>query len=411
MPRSGDSDYDHRSVYSVGSRADKKDDSIPFRVDFARAVVYDCNLNSMLYTDTNDTEAYMYPVETDDKTDTRKVLSKKLRNFHDVIKDIGGKLKYIKSGTTGHTFKGIRTEKDTTIEYGLKVVAFPKKEKYGDRHDVSRPENAELMIIKLLSGFVVRKETPHVVLPLGSFDCSIKPFVSLIEDNIVNNDNKKYNEFVERYKKGEYHDHVSVLISEWANRGDLLEFMRRSFKNFQLIHWQTFFFQIISVLAVIQSKYPAFRHNDLKANNILVHKIDKTLKSFFYTVNKKRYEIPNIGYRIKIWDFDFACVDGIVNNSKVDAEWTSQINISGKQNRYYDMHYFFNTLIKKGFLPEFMTSSKVPQEAKDFVNRVVPPRYQTGENVAKKGRILLETEHTTPDKVLRSDPFFDVFRT
>ena len=25
------------------------------------------------------------------------------------------------------------------------------------------------------------------------------------------------------------------------------------------------------------------------------------------------------------------------------------------QNRYYDIHYFFNTLIKKGFFPELLT--------------------------------------------------------
>ena len=34
------------------------------------------------------------------------------------------------------------------------------------------------------------------------------------------------------------------------------------------------FFQIISALAVIQKKYPGFRHNDLKANNILIHNIE-----------------------------------------------------------------------------------------------------------------------------------------
>ena len=39
-------------------------------------------------------------------------------------------------------------------------------------------------------------------------------------------------------------------------------------------YWRVIFFQIISVLAVIHKKYPNFRHNDLKANNILLQKID-----------------------------------------------------------------------------------------------------------------------------------------
>ena len=67
------------------------------------------------------------------------------------------------------------------INYAVKVVAYPKKEKYGDLNDVRRPENAELMMIRLLSYFVVKKQTPHIVLPIGTFYTSIKPFINLIE--------------------------------------------------------------------------------------------------------------------------------------------------------------------------------------------------------------------------------------
>jgi hypothetical protein len=31
---------------------------------------------------------------------------------------------------------------------------------------------------------------------------------------------------------------------------------------------------MLSVLAIIHAKYPGFRHNDMKANNILIHNID-----------------------------------------------------------------------------------------------------------------------------------------
>ena len=37
-------------------------------------------------------------------------------------------------------------------------------------------------------------------------------------------------EFVEKYKKNEYHSEVSVLISEWANKGDLLDFIRKKYE-------------------------------------------------------------------------------------------------------------------------------------------------------------------------------------
>ena len=96
--------------------------------------------------------------------------------------------------------------------------------------------------------------------------------------------------------KGEYYSNVSILISEWANAGDFLDYLRKNYKNFKVKQWRCIFFQFLSVLAIIQSKYPNFRHNDLKANNILVHKISKTNNSFTYKVVGKTYIVPNIGY-------------------------------------------------------------------------------------------------------------------
>src|SRR4029079_9271424 len=100
--------------------------------------------------------------------DIRTILNKKKFDFYQVINNIGGKLKYVKSGTTGHTFKGmISTNNGTSpINYAVKVVAYSKKEKYGDINDVRRPENAELMMIRLLSYFVVKRQTPHIILPV-----------------------------------------------------------------------------------------------------------------------------------------------------------------------------------------------------------------------------------------------------
>lgn len=258
-----------------------------------------------------------------------------------------------------------------------------------------------------------KKQTPHIVLPIGTFNTKIDVFVDLIDKNVVTSDTDKYQEFVKRYKNKEYHDTVSVLISEWANRGDLLDFIRKYHDQFSLTHWKVIFFQVLSVLAVIQSKYPSFRHNDLKANNLLVHKIKKQNEKFTYKVVRCVYSVPNIGYHVKLWDFDFSCIPGIVDNRKVESRWAkTQVNVTPTQNRYYDIHYFFNTLIKKGFCNEVMTSEKVPNEVKEFINRVVPKKYQkTGtEYVADKGRILVNDEYTTADELLKTDPFFADFR-
>ena len=345
--------------------------------------------------------------------DIRDLMPKKYIDFSKAIAEIGGKLLYKKSGSTGHVFCGLYPPSpdgtpDARKPYACKIVAYPKKENYGDMYNIKRPENAELMMIKLLSQFVKNGSTTHIVLPIATFNTSIKPFLSLSKSNLV--DSKKFDQFLERYEKGEYYQNVSVLISEWATGGDLLDYIRKHYKEFKIRHWRIIFFQFLSVLAVIHAKYPGFRHNDLKANNILVHLIDKTSQKYKYIINGQEYIVPNIGFHIKLWDYDFACIPGIINNSKVEAEWTKKINITPTQNRYYDIHYFFNTLTKKGFFPEFFTEPEIPQKVKDFVNRIIPEKYKSGKLVSEKGRILINDEYLTADEILKNDQFFKVMR-
>ena len=89
------------------------------------------NLDSLIYQDGMATEAFINPYSSSDEEkskDTKHILNKKDHDFYKIISKIGGKLKYIKSGTTGHTFKGIiDDENGNNIYYGLKVAAYPRK--------------------------------------------------------------------------------------------------------------------------------------------------------------------------------------------------------------------------------------------------------------------------------------------
>ena len=386
----------------------EKFNMIPYRMDAIKHMIEGTVLDSMIDFK-NDTSDIVSPNE-----DIREMLPKKYIDFNKAIKELGGKLLYIKSGSTGHTFKGVFpvSHNERNPNYAVKIVAYPRKENYGDMFNVKRPENAELLMLRLLANFVKNKMTPHIVLPITTFNTSIKPFINLQKDNIVNN--KKYDNFIERYKKSEYYDNVSVLISEWANSGDLLDYIKTNYRTMTVKHWRTILFQILSVLAIIQNKYPSFRHNDMKANNILVHKIQisKINNKFKYKINGQVYIVPNIGILIKLWDFDFATIPGIVDNSKVEATWTNDINVKPEQNRYYDIHYFLNTLVGKGFFPEFWTEGVVPDKIRDFVHRVIPNKYMGVETkyVAKRGRLLVNDEYLTPDYILKNDPLFKVMR-
>jgi hypothetical protein len=147
-------------------------------------------------------------------------------------------------------------------------------------------------------------------------------------------------------------------------------------------------------------------------------------------VLRKKYVIPNMGYSIKLWDFDFACIPNIIKNIKVELPWTKPINVTEKRHRYYDIHYFFNTLAFTGFFPKFMSSEWIHEDVKEFVKRVVPDKYRskicthklppsTKEEketqckicnacVHSKGRLLVDDEYLTPANIL-NDPFFEEF--
>ena len=380
------------------------------------------SINPLKTMDNLDTEFYEGPqnnknnkYNNDQKSlDSRTVLGKKTLNFYNIINRLNSQLIYIKSGAYGNTFKGIVTDDqgNEIMSFAVKVVAYPKKDGYGSLFNITRPENAEICMLKLLSYFVVKCQTPHLILPICTFNTSIKPFLTLQDDEVIPKDNEKYTEFIKNYNNDMYYETVSVVISEWANRGDLSMFLKKHFKKLELIHWQCIFFQIISTLAVIQSKYPSFRHNDLKANNILISKTEVCNKKLLYKVNKKEYILPAIGYCTYLWDFDFACIPNVVENSKVYQPWTQKINITSNKNRYYDVHYFFCTLVFKGFLPELMSEESVPKEVKNFINYVIPEEYRPGHKsgkVNKRCRLLVDDELFKPVDLL-DHPFFRPFQ-
>ena len=152
----------------------------------------------------------------------------------------------------------------------------------------------------------------------------------------------------------------------------------------------------------------------MKANNILVELTNPNLydrtKMYKYKIDDYQFTIPHIGIQIKIWDFDFSSIDGIVENSKVNASWTKRINITKKENKYYDINYFFNTLISKRFFPQFYKGG-VPPQIVDFVHRVVPPQYRNGSRwVSKKSRLLVNHQNITPYKIIINDPLFAKYR-
>lgn len=350
----------------------------------------------------------------------QKTIDKKMHNFQEVIEKIGGKLRYIKSGSGGHIFQGIIPNSDDSTKftsYAVKIVGYNIEDDNTDIVNVTRPENVEINILKILSQFVINNHTPHIVLPFATFNTPINIFITL--GTKINGEekricNKRYDAFVKLYESGKLHKNVSVLISEWANGGDLTEYLKLNMKKMTLKEWKILLFQIISVLAVIQLRYPSFRHNDAKPNNWLIqyiHGEDKEMSATYakYDIDGTIFYLPGIGYHIKLWDFDFACIKNVSENSKVNSRWANKMYISNKPNKYYDICYFICSLQGPGFFEDFQNISEVPSEVKQFFNDIVPQSLLKSKYINARGRLLHDLEYTTPMEILTTHPFFSKF--
>jgi len=211
-----------------------------------------------------ETELFFGPAKgTDNRsngsTDTRCVFGKRKINILQFLKDIGVKLKYITSGATGHIFRGdVIRNGETKFQFSMKVSAYTRRDNYGSITNINRPENAETNMLKTLSYFVTNKLTPHLILPIVTVYSDIQ-FLLLLADSKhsqhIEHNKKKFRDFIKRYDTGKYEPIVSILWSEWANRGDFLEFMKARYTKFGLIHWKVFFFQILYHLKNINICY------------------------------------------------------------------------------------------------------------------------------------------------------------
>ena len=366
------------------------------------------------------------------------IIPRQFIDLKEMVNTMDLKLFYISSGSTGHTFqacrirrnengKKVKTVNGDTMYYkdmafAFKITAYPKKF-YGQADDINRPENVELRMIKLLSGMIFKKQVPHLIIPLLTFTTTIHEFLNAetAKINIKDDKNELYSDFIRHYQEGRLENHVSVLVTEWANGGDLLNYIYDNYKIMDELKWKVIIFQVIFALAKFHLKYPNFRHNDLKCNNILIHLLpDFESKEFRYGYrdgenSKFRYcfVVPDIGMQMKICDFDFSCNGELIVNSKVESKWAREaVKITSRKNHYYDLHYFINSISDERCFRNF--KKYVPITIVDFIKRTVPDKFSINTKntnfITENGRLAVHEEYTTPSDILMYDSLFTDFR-
>ena len=82
-------------------------------------------------------------------------------------------------------------------------------DKYGNFNNPNRPENVELLMLKLLSSMVIEGITPHIIMPISTFNIHIDEFLKIIKNS---QENEKYKIFLQNYNDGKFYDVLSILI-------------------------------------------------------------------------------------------------------------------------------------------------------------------------------------------------------
>lgn len=338
-------------------------------------------------------------------------------------------LEYVSSGATGHIFKAKFNhylDKEYKKEKYLAIKFVPYTNEYEDIHDKNRPENIDFRICFALSEYVKGNTCPHFIIPI--FRCLID-IEYLIKRLLLEKKKKKLSkdhpivEFLKRYSKHELTKYVSTLIYEWCDSGNLYSYMKNNFSKFGILDYKNLFFQVIYGVGQIQWHNPQFRHNDLKPDNILVQSYDLPDEKEYWFKYKCADEtefllpcLPNSRVQIMIWDFDFTAIDKKIENYKVKEEWNDKYGVNLKQNRYYDIHFFFTILFSQGFFASKINNNDLPKEVIEFYKRIVPSKYryingETNKNLScdDSARLIVDDEYTTPLDILTKDPFFKEF--
>lgn len=257
----------------------------------------------------------------------------------------------------------------------IKIILYDK--------DCDSYDNAEIDILLLLSNLVIENKTPHIIIPL------MYSFINVNINSLYNLNKFKLASIYNEYKHSIIDNRGLIILSEWYKYNDLRNF----FKNHMIGYneWCIILFKIIYTLTIIYQQYPSFRHNDLSFKNILVGSdINSGYDLYYY--NNIYYKIPNTGYQLYLWDFEYSNIVDIVDNIEINDTMDNVYGIRKNKNQYYDLHYLLNSTY---------FNIKPPVYIKEFIKRTLHGDHISIDNdIIKDYRLISNIEYTTPKEVL-----------
>lgn len=243
---------------------------------------------------------------------------------------------------------------EDAVKFGIKVN--PLEKEYPEEQ---HPARMEAKLLKEFTRCVIDGMTPHITFYFCDMD--------------ITNSKSAITKFPLKSVSGDIYKTSSVLVSEYVNGGsidDWVNALEDIGKKPSLEQWRYIVFSMVWTLVVLQDRYQ-FVHRDFHVGNIL---IDNTLpkgdKSVYgYTLEmgsrgeKVTFNVRSCGIVPKIWDLEFSnCFRRIkMPTSPLGCHNDSRPN---EFDPYYDLHFFFMTLLEVCDLPEIekLVTSLYPPE-------------------------------------------------
>lgn len=202
--------------------------------------------------------------------------------------------------------------------------------------------------------------------------------------------------------------HAQIVLTPWAEHRSLSDLLSNYVPSPS--QWLSILTQVFYALALIQSRYPSFRHNDLHPANILVFQRHAQLPATTETIvlTSRDGGEMNVTFRINweglqlcLCDFEYSSLPEIL--SLPIPHCNPAYGISVIPNLYYDLHTFSNHLLLHH---QTLISECHPIET--LLKDIVPPIFRSG--AEHFGRISRHCEHTTAAKILQTHPYFESVR-
>jgi len=256
----------------------------------------------------------------------RDVLRKSHRSIPDLLEDHNALALFENSPELGHGTYGEAKEVGENVVCKITGCG---SHLLGDVHSIWRSENIEPCLLRFLwERLVESKATPHIIAPLGS-SYAIVVGTTQRQQKEDNETKQSLIQFMEKATAGTVRGY----------------FTRLSILDFDLV-FKVILFQVCYTLEAIYMRFPRFRHNDLKDDNVLLHKSASSGYTT-YTIHGVTFTLPNVGITALISDFDFACIPGhVFDNYKVtEQEWeTPSYNMNTRIDHCADLSCFVSYL-------------------------------------------------------------------